>query len=136
MALSLLVLLVPLLLIVWLYRALYGGDSVVTVDPSETIASASRAGLTELPPATAPEGWYIVNAQFRDGTLRIGYLDAERRGVQLVQGRGELPRPVNDTDQAFRGSEGDMTVMLVTRDADVRPLAALLPIPVDGGNPS
>lgn len=129
MALSLIVLLIPVFAVVWMYRTLYGGDTVVTVDPSEALGSASRAGFTQLPPATAPDGWLIVSAQFRDGYLRIGYLNEKQQGIQLVQGRGELPRPA---DLALIGRSGDMTVMLVTRDADVAPLAALLPIQVSG----
>lgn len=127
MAISLIVLLIPVFLVVLAYRTLYGGDTVVTADPSEALASASRAGMTQLPPSTAPEGWVIVRAQFRDGVLRIGYLDPQQRGVQLVQTRGELPKP---EARAFTGRSGDMSVMLVTRDADIAPLAASLPIPV------
>ncbi len=131
MALSLVVLLIPVFVVVWMYRTLYGGDTVVTINPTEAIASAQRAGLTDLPPATAPEGWLIVSAHFRDGVLRIGYLNEKHQGVQLVQGRGELPRP---EDRVFTGSRGDMSVMLVSNDADVAPLAKLLPIPIGLGN--
>ncbi|WP_162907347.1 DUF4245 family protein [Allorhizocola rhizosphaerae] len=130
MAISLLVLLIPVFAVVWMYRTLYGGDTVVTVDPSEAIGSAQRAGLTQLPPATAPQGWFIVSAHFRDGYLRIGYLNQDQQGVQLVQGRGELPRPA---ERHYVGRSADMTVMLVTAGADVAPLAKLLPIPVSVG---
>lgn len=131
MAISLIVLLIPVFLIVWMYRTFYGGDTVTTVDPTEAIASAQRAGLTELPPPTAPEGWFIVSAHFRDGYLRIGYLNEKQQGVQLVQARGELPRP---TERNYVGRSGDMSVMLVTTEADVTPLARLLPIAVGVGD--
>jgi hypothetical protein len=134
MAISLIVLLIPVALGVLLYRTLYQGDEVVTVDPSEAIASAGRDGLTQLPPSTAPEGWSIISAQFRDGVLRIGYLDPERRGVQLIQSRviqsqgaPEQPRP---GEKFLSGSRDGMNVMLVTRDADLAPLARTLPIPL------
>lgn len=129
MVISLAVLLVPVFVIIWMYRTLYGGDSVVTVDPTEAIASAERAGFTQLPPATAPEGWLIVTAQFRDDVLRIGYLDPERRGVQLIQSRSSAPGAAPD-ETVLTGSSGGMTMTLVTREADLTPLAGLLPIPV------
>jgi hypothetical protein len=132
MAISLIVLLIPVFLVVLAYRELYGGDTVVTVDPTETIASAQRAGLTELPPATAPPGWLIVSAQFDDGVLRIGYLDGEHKGAQLVQARKdltstELARP---GETRMTGRSGEVTVVLLGRDADLRPLADLLPVKV------
>lgn len=133
MALSLIILLIPVMLIIVAYRTLYQGDTVVTVDPTEAIASAGRNGLTQLPPATAPEGWLIVSATFRDGILRIGYLDQDQRGVQLVQARGTLQQP-RAGEKALAGSRDGVSVMLLTRDADLAPLARLLPIPVSGNN--
>ncbi|HCT80952.1 MAG TPA: hypothetical protein DGT23_31185 [Micromonosporaceae bacterium] len=132
MALSLIVLLIPVFLIVGAYRFLYGGDTIVTVDPTETIASAQRAGMDHLPPAGAPEGWLIVTAQFRDGVLRIGYLDQEKRGVQLVQSRTDLATTERAKPGETRlvGRSGDVTVVLLGKGADLGPLAKLLPIPV------
>jgi hypothetical protein len=131
MVLSLVVLLIPVILVIIGYRTLYQGDSVVTVDPSEAIAAAGRDGLTQLPPSTPPEGWVIVSAQYRDGTLRIGYLDSARKGVQLIQRRGpaEQPRP---GERTITGGLGGVSVTLVTQDADLAPLARTLPIPVSG----
>jgi hypothetical protein len=85
MLLSLIVLMIPVLLIVLAYRTLYGGDTVVTVDPTEVIASAERAGMKPLPPTTGPEGWQTVVAQYRDGTLRLGLRGPAGEGVQLIQ---------------------------------------------------
>jgi Protein of unknown function (DUF4245) len=133
MALSLIVLLIPVVLVIVAYRTLYQGDTVVTVDPTEAIASAGRNGLTQLPPATAPEGWLIVSATFRDGVLRIGYLDRDQKGVQLVQARGTLEQP-RAGEKALVGSRDGVSVMLLTKDADLTPLAKLLPIPVSGNN--
>jgi len=133
MALSLIVLLIPVVLVIVAYRTLYQGDTVVTVDPTEAIASAGRNGLTQLPPATAPEGWLIVSATFRDGVLRIGYLDRDQKGVQLVQARGALEQP-RAGEKALVGSRDGVSVMLLTKDADLAPLAKLLPIPVSGNN--
>ena len=39
-----------------------------------------------MPAGAAPGGWKIVSAQFKDGVLRIGYLDRSEKGLQLVQG--------------------------------------------------
>lgn len=132
MAISLIVLLVPVLLAVLAYRFLYQGDTPVTVDPTETIASAQRAGLTQLPPATAPEGWKIVQARFEDGTLRIGYLTKDDKGVQLVQSRKDLASSEQPRAGETRliGRSGEVTVVLIGKDADLTPLAALLPIKV------
>jgi hypothetical protein len=133
MALSLIVLLIPVVLIVVGYRTIYQGDTVVTVDPAETIATAGRGGMTQLPPAAAPEGWSIISATFRDGTLRIGYLDQRQKGIQLVQTRGTLQQP-RPGEKAMTGSRDGVNVMIVTQDADLEPLARLLPIPVSGDN--
>lgn len=133
MALSLIVLLIPVVLVIVAYRSLYQGDSVVSVDPTETIASAGRAGITDLPPATAPEGWSIISATFRDGVLRIGYVDQRQRGVQLAQARSTLqgPRP---GERSMTGSRNGVNVVLITQEADLQPLAKLLPIPVSPNN--
>lgn len=133
MAISLIVLLIPVMLVIVAYRTLYHGDSVVTVDPTETIASAGRAGITDLPPTTAPQGWSIINATFRQGTLRIGYLDQRQKGIQLVQARGALEQP-RPGDKSLIGTRNGVSVMLLTQDADLEPLAKLLPIPVSGNN--
>jgi len=133
MALSLIVLLIPVILVIVAYRSLYQGDSVVTVDPTETIASAGRAGITDLPPATAPPGWSIISATFREGVLRIGYLDQRQKGVQLVQARGTLDQP-RPGDKSMTGSHDGVSVLLLTQEADLEPLAKLLPIPVSANN--
>jgi hypothetical protein len=94
MAFSLIVLLIPVVLIVLAYRNIYGGDTVVTVDPTNRIASALRAGLTP-PPATAPEGWQIIAAQFQDGTLRLGFIGPKNEAVQLVQSKTSADTLIN-----------------------------------------
>jgi hypothetical protein len=129
MALSLIVLLIPVVLVIVMYRTLYQGDSVVTVDPTETIGSAQRAGITDLPPATAPQGWSIISATFRDGVLRIGYVDQHQKGAQLAQARGTLAEP-RAGEKSMSGSRNGVNVMLITQEADLEPLAKLLPIPV------
>ncbi|WP_174536185.1 DUF4245 domain-containing protein [Micromonospora chalcea] len=90
MALSLLILLVPIALLLAFYRGFLGGDSPVTVDPAPALEQARSANVF---PVSAPSGlgddWRPVNARFRteaDGsTLRIGYVTPEGRGAQLVE---------------------------------------------------
>jgi Protein of unknown function (DUF4245) len=132
MALSLLVLLIPIFLLVVAYRVLFNGDAPANVDPTPALQSAQRAGITQLPPATPPEGWSIVQAQFRDGVLRIGYVTQAREEVQLVESKAdlaatELPR---QGETRFIGRSGDTTIVLLAKGADVTPLARTLPIPI------
>ncbi len=90
MALSLLVLLIPMLLFVLTYRYLHHGDEPVVVDPAATIAQARSAGAF---PVEVPEGlgtgWRTVSAVFRTAengaTLRLGYLAPSGSGLQVVQ---------------------------------------------------
>lgn len=90
MALSLLVLLVPIALLLAFYRGFLGGDEPTTVDPTPAVAEARSANAF---PISQPEGlgsgWRTVNARYQtaDGgsTLRIGYVTPEGRGAQLVQ---------------------------------------------------
>lgn len=86
MALSLAVLLVPILLVIGIGRFFYGDTTTATVDPQLALQGAARASMRPIPAGTAPEGWKIVSALFRDGVLRIGYVDPSNKGVQLVQG--------------------------------------------------
>ncbi|SBT51916.1 DUF4245 domain-containing protein [Micromonospora auratinigra] len=90
MALSLLILLVPIVLLLAFYRGFLGGDAPATVDPAPAVAEARSANAF---PVSEPQGlgsdWRTVNARYRaepgGATLRIGYLTPEGRGAQLVQ---------------------------------------------------
>lgn len=89
MALSLLVLMIPVVAIVAMVR-LRGGDDVVAIDPSPTIAQAREANLF---PVAAPQGlsadWSPIRSTFVRsggvGTLRVGYVTPSGAGVQLVE---------------------------------------------------
>jgi hypothetical protein len=89
MTLSLIVLLIPLALIVAVFR-LRGGEDVVVVNPAPTIAQAQAAGLF---PVAAPQGlgsdWRPVSAAFQKsgsvGTLRVGYITPAGGTVQLIE---------------------------------------------------
>jgi hypothetical protein len=84
---SLVVLLIPIAVIVVLYRA-RGGEDVVVVDPVPTVAEARAAGLPASAPNGLADGWRPISAGFDPsggGTLRIGYLTPSGAGVQLIE---------------------------------------------------
>jgi len=89
MALSLVVLLVPVVLLVVAYRYVQGGDRPVVVDPAPAIAQAQARGVPVTAPIGLGEGWLSTAATYRDesggGTLRIGYVTPDGGGVQLIQ---------------------------------------------------
>jgi hypothetical protein len=90
MAMSLLVLLVPILLLLALYRIVLGGDEPVPVDPAPAVAQARASNAFPVSePANLHGGWRPVSAAFQSAdagrTLRIGYVSPEGRGIQLVQ---------------------------------------------------
>jgi Protein of unknown function (DUF4245) len=93
MTLSLIVLLIPLALIVAVFR-LRGGEDVVVVDPAPAVAQARAAKLF---PVAAPQGlsadWRPISATFQQsdgvGTLRVGYLTPSGAGVQLIESNQE-----------------------------------------------
>lgn len=100
MALSLLVLLVPIALLLGFYRVVLGGDDPIAVDPRPAIEQAQAAKAF---PVSAPSGlgddWHVSNATFRrtpDGaTLRLGYVDPDGDPVQLVQSSVPLDKLVS-----------------------------------------
>ncbi|MEU8422527.1 DUF4245 domain-containing protein [Micromonospora sp. NPDC048835] len=90
MAISLLVLLVPIALLLAFYRGFLGGDQATTVDPAPAIEQARSANVF---PVSQPRGlssdWTTVSARYQTveggANLRLGYLTPEGRGVQLLQ---------------------------------------------------
>ncbi|MEU4378954.1 DUF4245 domain-containing protein [Micromonospora echinofusca] len=90
MAISLLVLLVPIALLIAFYRGFLGGEQPTTVDPAPAIESARAANAFPVSePAELDDGWHTVSANFQTAeggsSLRLGYLTPEGRGAQLVQ---------------------------------------------------
>ncbi|MBO4208104.1 DUF4245 domain-containing protein [Micromonospora echinofusca] len=90
MAISLLVLLVPIALLLGFYRVFLGGDEPTTVDPAPVVTQARAANVFPVSePVDLGSGWRTVSARYQpvDGgaTLRLGYLSPDGRGVQLVQ---------------------------------------------------
>ncbi|MEU7929077.1 DUF4245 family protein [Micromonospora sp. NPDC049801] len=106
MAISLLVLLVPIALLLAFYRGFLGGDEATTVDPAPAIEQARSANAVPVSePHGLGSGWRTVSARYQSveggATLRIGYLTPEGRGVQLVQSSVPAERllPAELTDQ-------------------------------------
>lgn len=106
MAISLLVLLVPIALLLGFYRVFLGGDEPVVVDPAPTIAQARAANAFPVgEPTGLPDGWRPVTANLRrtDGsvTLRIGYVSPTGAGAQLVESNEPVESllPAELTDQ-------------------------------------
>jgi len=117
---SLAVLLVPIALLLILYRTLLGGDAPVTVDPSATVQEARQA-LTVVMPQGLGDGWHTTSATFKrqtgGATLRLGYLDPGKDAIQLVQSSvpaaSLLPGELGDSAKAlgnFRTGTGVWTV--------------------------
>jgi len=113
MALSLLVLVIPVLLIVVTYRFLHNGDQPVVVDPGPAIEEATAANRFPVAvPAGLDAGWRPVSAVFRTGedgaTLRLGYLSPTGAGLQVVESdapSGGLVARELGTDARDRGSD-------------------------------
>lgn len=88
LVMSLIVLLIPVAVIVTIFR-LGGGEDPVVIDPSPAIEDAQRASFPVAVPTGLAEGWRPLSAAFQpadDGaTLRIGYLTPSGGGVQLVE---------------------------------------------------
>lgn len=90
MALSLVVLLVPVLVVVLIYRVVQGGDQPVEVDTGQAVAQARAAGAFPVSDAAGlGDGWRPISATFQDAEggkiLRVGYVTPDGGGVQLVQ---------------------------------------------------
>ncbi len=115
MAISLLVLLIPIALLLAFYRGFLGGDEPNTVDPAPAFEQARSAGAF---PVSEPTGlgdeWRAVRATYRtaeDGAiLRVGYVTPEGRGLQLVQSNVPPDRllPAELTDEGRPQGQADL----------------------------
>lgn len=106
MAISLLVLLIPIALLIGFYRVFLGGDQAAEIDPSPTVAQARSINAFPVSePAGLADGWRSITATLQrpEGavTLRLGYLSPDGGGVQLVQSNVPAERllPAELTDQ-------------------------------------
>ncbi|WDZ86851.1 DUF4245 domain-containing protein [Micromonospora cathayae] len=108
MAISLLVLLVPIALLLAFYRGFLGGDEPAVIDPVPAVEQARAANAFPVAePSGLGDGWRPIRARFQQSdegsTLRLGYLTPEGRGVQLVQSNVPperlLPTELTDDNQ-------------------------------------
>lgn len=118
MALSLLVLLVPIAIMVAGYRFL-GGESPTPVDTARAFADARAAHMFAVAePTGLPSGWQPASAAFvrsaDGGTLRVGYRGPNGAILQLV----ESSRPAGDLLAAELGAGArlDGSAVIAGRD--------------------
>lgn len=91
MAKAVLVLLVPVALLVAAYVFFFGGNNVISIDPSGDYAAARAAGqFSVLQPAGLPSSWKPVSSSYSAGTLRVGYVTPSGSGIQLVESKQSL----------------------------------------------
>jgi hypothetical protein len=89
MTLSMIVLLIPVAIIVAIFR-FGGGEKTVVVDPSSAITQArADAAFTVLAPTDLPPGWQTVSASYRHvadaAALRIGFVTSSGGALQLIE---------------------------------------------------
>jgi hypothetical protein len=87
MAISLIVLLIPVAIIVGFVWA-RGGDDPVSIDPQPTIAEAQAAkAFTVAVPTGLSADWHPISADYTtaDSTLRIGYVTPKGGAIQLIE---------------------------------------------------
>lgn len=141
MVLSLIVLLVPVLLVVLIYRVVQGGDQPVEVDTAPAIAQARSADAF---PVAEPEGlsedWRTISATFQKAEggqiLRLGYVTPDGAGLQLIQsnvppddllpaeltrsGRAEGTLKVDGQSwQRYTARPGERALVLLERDRTI-----------------
>lgn len=97
MALSLAVLLVPILLVFGFYQVFLGGNDPVAIDPEPAYQQArADGGFPVAEPAGLDADWVPVRATYRpagpDGpTLRVGYVTPDGGAIQVVQSARPAP---------------------------------------------
>ncbi|GAA5183735.1 hypothetical protein GCM10023322_23730 [Rugosimonospora acidiphila] len=96
MALSIAVLIIPIFVLLGVYRVFFAGDAPIAVDAAQEYANAKHdAPFPVLEPTSLPGKWTPISATFgkvSDGwVLRVSYVPPAKTGAQLV----ESDRPVN-----------------------------------------
>jgi hypothetical protein len=82
---ALVVLMVPVILLVALYRFL-GHEDPPTIDSADTYDAARAAhGFEVLTPTGLSEKWHIISATFADGTLRLGFVSPGDGQLRVVE---------------------------------------------------
>jgi hypothetical protein len=85
MVMAMVVLMVPVILIVGLYRFL-GHDTPPTVDTASAYDAARAAHAFDVvTPTGLADGWHISTATYGSGTLRVGITSPKGGALQLVE---------------------------------------------------
>lgn len=132
-----LVLIVPVFLIVALYRYL-GHEAPPAVDTTEAYGSVQRAGQFQLlRPEGLPGGWRIASATYTDGILRVGVTAPDNGALQLVESAnpasvllpaivgkdahddGEAPIAGGQWHRYSQGHPGERAILQTTGDRTV-----------------
>jgi hypothetical protein len=140
MALSLVVLLVPIALAVLFYRFVLSGDAPVTVDAAPTIQEAQSANVFPVAVPHLGDDWHAVSATWQrtsaGATLRLGYVDPDKDPIQLVQSTVALPALIRSelsesaalqgtvqagghTWQRYTGRPGEDALVLFQKDRTI-----------------
>jgi len=141
MVLSLIVLLVPVLLVVLIYRVVQGGDQPVEVDTAPAISQARTADAFPVAePAGLGEDWRAISATFQKAEggqiLRLGYVTPDGAGLQLIQsdvppeqllpaeltrsGRSEGTAKIDGQSwQHYSARPGERALVLLERDRTI-----------------
>lgn len=137
MAISLLVLLIPIALLIGFYRVFLGGDQPTQVDPAPTLAQARSINAFPVSePVGLADGWQSVTANLQrpEGavTLRLGYLSPDGGAVQVVQSNVPaerlLPGELTSKGQPQGATEvGGRSWMRYTARASERALVLMEP---------
>ncbi|NJC69510.1 DUF4245 domain-containing protein [Planosporangium thailandense] len=113
MALSLLVLLVPIIVLLGVYRFL-GGESPTVVDPSSAYDDARAAHAFPVTEPSVPPGWKPVSAVFRrsdpGAVLRVGYRSPTGGTAQLLE--SNVPTGVLVASELGTGARDEGAVSL------------------------
>lgn len=133
MALSLVVLIIPIALLLTFYRVVLNGDAPITVDPGPSIQQARTAAVFPvLVPAGLGDDWHVSSSAWtrapEGATLRIGYVAPDDDSALLVQssvppeqllpveiGRAEPRGIFRDGERAWRGYDarpGEIALVL------------------------
>jgi hypothetical protein len=86
MALSMATLLIPLFVLLGIYKVVFSGDAPIPYDASSVWATARHdAHFPVLEPNGLPAHWTVISATYGDATLRVGYVTPAGTGLQLIE---------------------------------------------------
>jgi len=100
MALSLSVLVIPIMVMVWLFNYLGSTSDSGTADPEPVFEQARTVGLQVMEPVGLDEDWRPTTVVLRrvDGayTMRVGYVTSQDGLIQLIQSETRFEKLLAD----------------------------------------